>query len=226
MSDTGRVQQTAQTAKEEASTTAGQVKQAAGDVTSTAVEQARNVAGEARQQVGSAVHDLQQRVRAEADSQVQRLSGTLRQWAQDLSGLADNAPSDSPARDLVAQAAHGGHRAADYLDENGMDGTLQNLQAFARRRPGAFLGSAMLAGLVVGRIAKAGKQAAQSSSDTSLQTPPEYGAPQPSEQPSPLPPASQVPPAPATPQVPPAPPVPPAPATPPPTSQVPPHPGV
>jgi hypothetical protein len=213
MTDTGRVQQAAQTSKEEVSQTAGHVTQAASDVTSTAVDQAKNVADEARQQVGSALGDLQDRARAEADSQVQRLSGTLRQWAQDLTGLADNATGDSPARALVNQAAGGGHRAADYLDKSGVDGALQDLQQFARRRPGAFLGGAVAAGLLVGRLAKAGKKAHQSGSDGGVRTGQGDTAPQSLE------------PAPQT-QLPPPPAVPPAPVVPPTTPPVPPHPGV
>ncbi|MEV6962459.1 hypothetical protein AB0M97_25375 [Streptomyces sp. NPDC051207] len=139
-------------------------------MSATAVEQAGAVAGEARQQAGTALRDLQDRMREEADSQVQRLSGTLRQWADDLAGLAQNAPGDSPVRGVVAQASDGGHRAADYLDKNGVGGALTDVQAFARRRPGAFLGGAALAGLVVGRIAKAGKKGAQPSSGTHAQT--------------------------------------------------------
>ncbi|MBT2368117.1 hypothetical protein J7E88_23055 [Streptomyces sp. ISL-10] len=161
MSDAGRVQQTGQAAKEQASTTAGQAGQAAGEVAGTAAEQARAVAGEARQQAGSAVRDLRQRVMEEGQGQAERLAGTVRQWADDLAGLARNAPGDSPARSLAAQASDQGHRAADYLDKNGVEGLVGDLQGFARRRPGAFLGGAVVAGLVVGRLAKAGK--AQSS---------------------------------------------------------------
>lgn len=57
------------------------------------------------------------------------------------------------------QAANRGRRAADYLEERGVDGLVGDLQGFARRRPGAFLGGAVLAGLVAGRLMKAGKAA-------------------------------------------------------------------
>lgn len=157
MSDAGRAQQAGQAAKEQASATASRAAQSAGDVAGTAAEQARAVAGEARQQAGNAARDLRQRVLDEGQGQAQRLAGTVRQWADDFAGMAQNAPGESPARTLVTQAADGGHRAADYLDKNGVDGLLGDLQKFARRRPGAFLGGAVLAGLAVGRLAKAGK---------------------------------------------------------------------
>jgi hypothetical protein len=155
----GRVQAAGQTAKEQASATAGQAGRAAGEVASTALDQARTVAGEARRQAGSAVGDLRGRVTEEVQGQTQRAAGTVRQWADDLAELAGKAPDDSPARGLVSQVADGGHRAADYLDRHGVEGMAEDLKGFARRRPGAFLAGAALAGFAVGRMAKAGGKA-------------------------------------------------------------------
>ncbi|MYS94892.1 MULTISPECIES: hypothetical protein [Streptomyces] len=152
----GRVRQTGQTAKEQASATADQAQQAAGEVTATAVEQARTVAEEAREQAGTVVRDLRGRVTEETEEQARRAAGTLRQWADDLGGMAQKASGDSPARSLVTKAALKGHRAADYLENNGVGGLMEDLQGFARRRPGVFLSAATLAGVVVGRLAKAG----------------------------------------------------------------------
>ncbi|MFP1629889.1 hypothetical protein ACLB9X_33190 [Streptomyces sp. 5K101] len=162
MSDGGRVQQTGQAAKEQASAAADRTGQAVGEVAGTVAEQAKAVAGEARQQAGSAIRDLRQRAVDEGQGQMERLATTVRQWADDLAGMAENASGDSPARSLAAQAADGGRRAADYLEKNGVQGLIGDLQDFGRRRPGAFLGGAVLAGLVVGRLAKAGTKAAQS----------------------------------------------------------------
>jgi uncharacterized protein YjbJ (UPF0337 family) len=155
----GRVEAVGQTAKEQASATAGQAREAAGEVAGTALEQARTVAGEARRQAGSAVGDLRGRVSEEVEGQTRRAAGTVRQWADDLAELARNAPDGSPARSLVSQAADGGHRAADYLDQHGVQGMTEDVKGFARRRPGAFLAGAAMAGFAVGRIAKAGSKA-------------------------------------------------------------------
>ncbi|MEW2045117.1 hypothetical protein [Streptomyces sp. NPDC005476] len=161
--DSTRLQQTGETARAEASATAGQVQQAAGQVAGTAMDQAKSVAGEARQQVGVVADDLRGRVMEEAEGQTRRAAGTLHQWADDLAGLAENAQSDSPARSLAAQAADGGHRAADYLEKQGVDGVLSDVQSFARRRPAAFLGGTLLAGFAVGRLVKVGAKAQKSS---------------------------------------------------------------
>ncbi|THA28681.1 hypothetical protein E6R18_27245 [Streptomyces sp. A1277] len=117
------------------------------------------MADEARHQAGNVVSDLRQRLLEQGQEQTERLAGTVRQWADDFAGLARNAPGDSPARSLAAQAADRGHRTADYLGKNGLEGLVGDLQGFARRRPGAFLGGAVLTGLLVGRVAKAGKAA-------------------------------------------------------------------
>jgi hypothetical protein len=181
MSDGGRAQQAGQTAREQTSAAAGEARQAADKVAAGAAEQARAVADEARQQAGSVAHDLQDRVKGEAQGQTRRASVTLRQWADDLSSLVEDASYDSPARNLVAQAADGTHRAADYLERQGVDGLLGDLQGFARRRPAAFLGGAVLAGLVVGRLAKASNG---SGTDTrSPKSPPALGPPEQPEQP-------------------------------------------
>ncbi|MFJ3445383.1 hypothetical protein ACIPM2_29865 [Streptomyces sp. NPDC086081] len=156
---TDRAQQAGQTAKQEAAATAGQARQGASEVAGTAAEQVKNVTGKARAQAGAMAGDLRARVGEEADQQARRGAQVMRQWADDLSGLADGAAADSPARSLVAQAADRGHRAADYLDSHGVGGLVGDLEDFARRRPGAFLGGAVLAGFAVGRLAKAGGKA-------------------------------------------------------------------
>jgi hypothetical protein len=164
---TERAQHAGQAAKEQASATADQTKQAAGEVAGTAADQVKAVTGEARQQAGTVVGELRGRLTDQAQEQTQRVAGTLRQWADDLASLAQNAPGDSPARGLVAQAADGGHRAAEYLDKQGPDGLVEDLKGFARRRPGAFLAGAALSGLVVGRLAKAGSKAGPSAQGSS-----------------------------------------------------------
>ena len=61
---------------------------------------------------------------------------------------------DSPAAAVVSRVADGGRQMADYLDRNGPEGVLREVQDFARRRPGAFLATALAAGFVVGRLGK------------------------------------------------------------------------
>ncbi|MDG9709567.1 hypothetical protein [Streptomyces sp. DH10] len=174
----GRVQAAGQTAKEQASATTGQAGKAAGEVAGTALEQAKTVAGEARRQAGSAVGDLRGRVAEEVEGQTRRAAGTVRQWADDLAELARNAPDDSPTRSLVSQVADGGHQAADYLDDHDVQGMAEDLKGFARRRPGAFLAGAALAGFAIGRMAKASSKAQSGQGSQQEQTAfPDNGSP-------------------------------------------------
>jgi hypothetical protein len=61
---------------------------------------------------------------------------------------------DSPAAAVVSRVADGGRQMADYLDQHGPEGVLREVQDFARRRPGAFLATALAAGFVVARLGK------------------------------------------------------------------------
>ena len=163
---------TGEKVKAETSATADQTRQAVGQVAGTAAEQARTVVGEARQQAGTVIEDLRTRAIDEADGQTMRAAGTLRQWANDFSALASHAESDSPARSLAARAGDQGQRAADYLERQGVEGLVADLQGFARRRPGAFLGGALLAGLAVGRLAKVTQAASRADGNGQRQVTP------------------------------------------------------
>ncbi|MFI1371679.1 hypothetical protein ACH4UY_06655 [Streptomyces longwoodensis] len=233
--NSGRLQQAGESVRAETTATAGQTREAAGQVASTAAQQAKTVADEVRNQAGSVVGDLRGRVMDEAEGQTKRAAGVLRQWAHDLAELADGAPGDTPARSLTAQLADRGHRAADYVDRHGVEGIVGDVQRFARRRPGLFLGGALVAGLVAGRLGKSASRAAQSSGGGQEQAAaalPAAGTVEP-DGPTPAPgsgqwtpaqPAEGTPP-PAVPPVPAAPPpVPPATAGP--AGLTPPHPGV
>jgi uncharacterized protein YjbJ (UPF0337 family) len=145
------------TAKEKAKEVAGQTKEAAGqaasDVKDTAKEQAQRVTGEAKTQVRNVASELRSKAGEQARSQNDRLVGTIRQAAEQLDEMRGDR-ADSPAATVVSRFADTGRQFADYLDRNGPEGVLREVQEFARRRPGAFLATALAAGFVVGRLGK------------------------------------------------------------------------
>lgn len=128
---------------------------AAGEVASTAKDQARSLASQARSETGHVMDDVQGRLREEADNQTRKASGNLRHWSQDLESMAEHGEPESPVGDVVRQVAEGGRGAADFLDERGVDGLVQEARDLARRRPVAFLVGAAAAGFVLGRALKA-----------------------------------------------------------------------
>jgi uncharacterized protein YjbJ (UPF0337 family) len=152
---------------------AGQAKdaagQAAGDVKDTAKEQAQRVTSEARTQVRNVASDVRDRVGQQARSQNDKLVSGIRQAADQLEEMRGDR-QDSPAATVVSRIADSGRQFADYLDHHGPEGVLREVQDFARRRPGAFLASALAAGFVVGRlgkgIAKADSNAGKPSNDS------------------------------------------------------------
>ncbi|MCF1512725.1 hypothetical protein [Streptomyces glomeratus] len=173
----------ARTAGQEAAAVGNQATQAVEEVTRTAVEQARTVAGEARAQAGDVARDLRSRMVEEAESQVRRGAGTMRQWAGELAEIADTAAGDSSVKSVLSEASRRGRHAAQYIEERGAEGLVSDVQDFARRRPGLFLGGALLAGFTVGRLAKAGSRASAGVTGGSP-TPPQSSARQSGQSPA------------------------------------------
>ena len=136
---------------------AGQTKEAAGqaaaDVKDTAKEQAQRVGAEAKTQARNVAGDVRDRVSEQARTQNDKLVGSIREIADQLDQMRGDR-ADSPAATVVSRVAEGGRQMADYLDRNGPEGVLREVQDFARRRPGAFLATALAAGFVVGRLGK------------------------------------------------------------------------
>jgi len=144
--------------------TAQQGKAAVGEVAETAKDQAQVVAGEAKNQARQVVGQLRDRAGEQAREQGKRAAQGIRQWADELNSMSEAAKPDSPVNGVVRQVADRGRQAADYLEEHGLAGVAQEVQTFARRRPGVFLAAAAAAGFLAGRIAKATSSGAQSSS--------------------------------------------------------------
>jgi hypothetical protein len=144
---------------------AGQSKevagQAASDVKDTVKDQAQRVGSEARTQARSVASDLRDKVGEQARTQNDRLVSSIRETADHLDEMRGDR-SGSPAATVVSRVADSGRQLADYLDRNGPEGVLREVQDFARRRPGAFLATALAAGFVVGRL---GKGVAKADSD-------------------------------------------------------------
>jgi hypothetical protein len=137
--------------------TAEQGKQAAGQVVSevreTAADQAQRVGAEARTQARTVAADVRDKLGEQARSQNDRLVSTIRETADHLDEMRGDR-AGTPASAVVSRVADGGRQLADYLDQHGPDGVLREVQDFARRRPGAFLATALAAGFVVGRLGK------------------------------------------------------------------------
>jgi uncharacterized protein YjbJ (UPF0337 family) len=128
-------------------------RQASGQVAGTAREQARHVTGEVSTQARGVASDVRDKVTEQAHTQNDRLAQGIRRMADELQEMASGR-GDSPAATVVSRVADSSRRLADHLAQRGPEGVLDEVQDFARRRPGAFLASALVAGFVVGRLGK------------------------------------------------------------------------
>ena len=169
--DSSKAQQVASQGKEAAG-------QAASEVKDTAKEQAQRVGSEAKTQARNVASDVRNRVSDQAHSQNDKLVTGIRQAADQLDDMRGDR-QDSPAATIVSRVADSGRQFADYLDRNGPEGVLREVQDFARRRPGAFLASALAAGFVVGRlgkgVAKADSNAGKPATDSFVSSTPDTG---------------------------------------------------
>jgi hypothetical protein len=141
------------TAREVAGEATQAARTATQEVAGTAKEQARQVTGEVRAQASRVGADVRDMVSEQARTQNEKLAGGIRGLADELDNMAADR-EDSPARTVVTRIAEGGRQVADYLAERGPEGVLAEVQDFARRRPGAFLATALVTGFVVGRLGK------------------------------------------------------------------------
>ena len=156
---------TSDVARDEARNVGQTAAQAGSQVASTAADQAKEVVGEARNQAQDLLQQGRQQLRQQTVSQQQKAAQGLQGLAQQLRGMAQGeAPAPGPARDLIDQATGYVERFADTLQNREPAELLDDVRAFARRKPGTFLLGAALAGVLAGRLTSGVKAAHSDSS--------------------------------------------------------------
>lgn len=156
---------------DQAAEVASTAADAAGQVAQTAVDQAKDVVGEARDQAGQLsqevarqgrdlVEESKNQLHEQARTQTDRIAKSLRDIAEQLSGMVEGRPPESGAvHDYVQQAADKVGDLAQRVDQRGFDGLVQDAERFARRRPGVFLAGAVAMGFGIGRLFRGAKSA-------------------------------------------------------------------
>src|SRR3712207_4462032 len=161
---------TTDVAKDEARNVGQTAAQAGSQVASTAADQAREVAHETQRQAQDLLHQGRQQLRHQTVAQQQKAASGLTSLAQELRGLADGSSQGAPgpARDLLQQASSYVEQFADRLQNREPADLLDDVRAFARRRPGTFLLGAALAGVLAGRLTSGVKAAHRDRKSTRL----------------------------------------------------------
>ncbi len=165
----------AEQGKEVAGTAAEQGKQ----VASTAAAGAQQVAGEAAREIQDVARTATEEIRGlvgqvggelqtQAATQTDRLAQGLRTLSGQLQDAASGKPLEAgPVRDLASQAGSTFDQLSSRLSNGGVDGIVQDVSSFARRRPGVFLAGAATAGFFAGRILRGAQAAGQDQSSSS-----------------------------------------------------------
>jgi len=150
-------------AREAASTAAEKTK----EVVASASEQAGELAGAAREQAGQVRAEVAQqgrqvvsqatdKIKEQGEQRTQAVAATVRDWADQTRALAEGRPEDAGRiTDYARNAADRAAGVAGTLEERGFDGIVDDVQRFARRRPGVFLLGAAAAGFGIGRLLRA-----------------------------------------------------------------------
>jgi ElaB/YqjD/DUF883 family membrane-anchored ribosome-binding protein len=152
--------------------TADVVKDQAADLSHSSIQAGKHAADVAREQASGVVEEIgrqgrdllghaQDQLGEQAAQGQQRLAAELLSLSDELSSMADGSGQKGVAADLARDAASRARDAGQWLGERRPAQVVDEVQSFARRRPGAFLALAAAAGLVAGRLTR-GIQAAGS----------------------------------------------------------------
>lgn len=154
--DQGR--QVASTAQRQSQEVAGTAKQQAREVTSTVKEQATQFTQELSDQGRSLYEETREQIEQQAETQTQQLAQTLRRFGTETQALAEGRPEAAgTAGEYAEQLADKLHEMATGLENRGVSGLIEEVQDFARRRPGAFLFGTAIVGFAGGRLLRSAK---------------------------------------------------------------------
>jgi hypothetical protein len=151
-------QGTSDVAKDQAADLGHSSIQAGKHLADVAREEASGVAAEAGRQGRDMLRQAQDQLGQQAAQGQQRLADRLLSLSDELSSMADGS-SQGMAADLARQAASRARDTGQWLGDRKPARVVDEVQSFARRRPGAFLALAAGAGLVAGRLTRGMKAA-------------------------------------------------------------------
>jgi len=159
---TEQAKEVASTAAERGGALAQDVKQEARQLAGTVRDRAGEVSEELAVQGRSLAEDAVSQLKQQAGAGTVQLAHGFRELGEEAQALAEGRPADAPrlgpyvyrAADGLYGVAEGLYNIADDIENRGPGAVLDDLQRFARRRPGAFLLGAAVVGFGVGRMVK------------------------------------------------------------------------
>lgn len=153
----GKARDTAGTTAEKSQEVADRAKSEASQVTDMAKHQAREVKDEVATQARGLVDQAKTELRDQGRSQADQAAQTIRRIGDQATALAEGRVDEAGAvADYVGRAGDQVRQVADRVDRQGVEGIVNEVQEFARRRPGVFLLGCAAAGFVAGRLIRGG----------------------------------------------------------------------
>ena len=144
--------------KDEAKARANEVKQ-------TAQQEGQRVQEEVKHQASNFLSQVTDQARQQAETQTSRFADFLSSLADQAEALTEGRMDDAGQFGQYAQQlGDQTRRFASSVEDRGFSGLIDDVQRFARRRPGVFLLGAAAAGAAVGRFGRAAKDAGDDSS--------------------------------------------------------------
>lgn len=151
---TGTASSRTDAAKDEAADVARTAADSAQNVAQTAKEEAANVASEAKSNAQDLLYQAKSGLTSEAATQQQKAAEGIRNISGQLHSMASAPDQQGVAGDLVRQAAERTSSIATWLENREPGDLLNEVQRFARNRPGTFLLLAAGAGVLAGRLTR------------------------------------------------------------------------
>jgi len=150
----GSQSSTKDVAKDQAANVASTAQQAGGQVAATAADQAKQVTQETKRQAQDMLAEGRSQLQEQARTGQQKAGAGLSDMAQQLRTMVDGSSEtpSGPAADLVRQAGDKLEEFATYVQGREPGDLVNDVRAFARRKPGVFLFGAAVAGIVAGRL--------------------------------------------------------------------------
>jgi hypothetical protein len=172
-------QPTTQVARDEATDVGRTAADAGRQVAGTAAEQAGNVAQEVKTQARDLLGEARGQAQGQARAGQQKAADGIRSLSQELREMADGGQQSGTVSEIARQAADRADNLAEWLGRREPGDLVDEVRSFARRRPGAFLLGAAVAGVVVGRLTRGAVDSARADSGPGPQhlTGPTYRVP-------------------------------------------------
>ena len=155
--DRGEIPDVTSAPRDERGDVADRAESEASHVTDTTKDQARQVKDEVTTQARGLMDQAKREVRDQSRSQADQVVQGIRRVSDQAEALAAGRVDEAGnVADYVRRAGDQVRQVADRFDQRGVDGLVNDVQDFARRRPGTFLLGCAAAGFVTGRLIRGG----------------------------------------------------------------------